>query len=316
MPEESPSARHRQEKLSKTPRSFNGLSDGPRILTKVESTASSQSDATPKAAFDPGVGASWQQAGQPEGQNGTAEHLIDLAKFSSPALEELLTKTHNIYAEVWRAAESLITDLHLKLRQECENRITEFEREIRERAHYQTVALLEQIDLEAESRLNARFDAALDKARQVEKRSLQQLNEGADANRTALAELANTTIRELQALKNACREELQLCADNSLANLRKKIEVDFKEAIQKSKASINEIVIKQETEKALAFQKRLELMADEVVGRAGNKLNSMAEGALTRVTNDAQAVVAREASTYLVEVLRKRLDQIAGTLKG
>jgi hypothetical protein len=87
----------------------------------------------------------------------------------------LLTKTHEIHEESWRVMQRMFEDMHLKLSQEHQARFANFEKEISERGRYQTAALLDKIDLEAESRLAARLDHVLDKAQEAERQSVRSL---------------------------------------------------------------------------------------------------------------------------------------------
>src|SRR5690349_6515770 len=81
--------------------------------------------------------------------------LADALDTCESALDGLLSKTHDIHEQSWRAVQSLFKDLHLRLCQECEAAVAGFEKEIHERARFETYTLLEIVDVEAKSRLAA-----------------------------------------------------------------------------------------------------------------------------------------------------------------
>src|SRR5437660_1060493 len=82
--------------------------------------------------------------------------LADVLGTCESALDGMLSKTHEIHKQSWSAVQSLFKDLHLRLVQECEAAIAGFEKEIHERARFETSTLLEIVDVEAKSRLAAR----------------------------------------------------------------------------------------------------------------------------------------------------------------
>jgi hypothetical protein len=241
--------------------------------------------------------------------------LAEPLRASRMALDGLLAKTHDIHEEIWRAVESLLADLHVKLRHECEKRIAEFDKEIRERGHYQTATLLDQIDLEAESRLAARVDQALDKTQEAERRGAQMLNEKVDASRASFTEIAATATQELQRQKSGALEEFQANAVKRSNDLKAEYESNFEALAKKNADALNERLARQADSKFQSFQERLKALGDEATGQAETRLKSLTEAALAGAAEDIRTMIARETSTHLIDALHKRLDQLASSLK-
>jgi hypothetical protein len=64
-----------------------------------------------------------------------------------------------------------------------------------------------------------------------------------------------------------------------------------------------------------SLRERLQHSADEITGQMEKKVLTLTEAALARVSDEVQAVVKRETSTYLIQALRDRVDQLADSLK-
>ena len=145
--------------------------------------------------------------------------LAEALRATRSALEGLLAKTHDVHEQSWRAVQSLFEDLHLRLCQEYEARVSGFEKEMQERGNYQASTLLERVDIEAEARLAARVDQALDKARDGERRTAQLLEEKIAASRSSLAKITDAAARELEQQKAACVDVLHAEAAKRLSAL-------------------------------------------------------------------------------------------------
>jgi len=250
------------------------------------------------------------------GQSGVqADALAEALRVSRSALEGLLAQTHDIHEASWRAVQSLFEDLHLRLCQECEARVAGFEKEIHDRGRYQTSALLEMFDVEAESRLAARIDQALDRAQEAERQSAKSLDDKVEATRTNLTEITNKATQELQQQKAACLEDFRAEAVQRLSVSKTEHLSDFENIAQKKADLLGEDFTKRATASLDAFQERLQRIADESTGQLEERLMTLTEAAVVRVSNEAQAVVTRETSTYLIQALRSRLDQLTNSLK-
>jgi hypothetical protein len=286
-----------------------------RVIAPVEEAAEWTVGAPPQAPSAPLVlpaASEVDNAGVPNTALGVP---LDPLRMARQAVEGLLAKTHDVHEEIWRAVESLLADLNVKLSRECAARIAQFEKEIQERGRYQTATVLDQIDLEAESRMAARVDHALDKTQEAERRSSQVLNEQVGASRASLMEIANTAKEELQRRTAICMEDLQVDASKRLNDLKAEHENKFAALTQKTADALNERLAKQADHRFQAFQERVKHLTDETSGQFERKLNALTETAVASVTNEIQAAVAHETSTYLIDILHKRLDQLASSLK-
>lgn len=290
----------------------------PRVLMPVEDLAepNASTNSSTKPASEPLILPAANETNGP-----AAAHHLSGDPFAGPlhasrlALDELLAKTHNIHEQIWRAVESLLADLHGKLSRECEARLAEFEKELSERGRYQTGILLDQIDLEAESRLAARMDSALDKAQEAERHGSRVLDEKLESSRAAIAEIAETATRELQGLKASSLEDLQANASQRLTDLKSEYENNFKAVAQKAADALDERLTKQSDTRFQGFQERLKRLADESTGLAESRLKAVTDAAIERASADIQATITRETSTYLIDALHKRLDRLASSLK-
>jgi hypothetical protein len=145
-------------------------------------------------------------------------HSVALAEVlgtCESVLDGLLSKTHEIHKQSWSAVQSLFKDLHLRLCQECEAATSAFEKEIHERARFETLTLLEIVDVEAKSRLAACVDGALEKTREAERRDQQERDEKLEAGRENLRETTESATRELQRQKAECLESFHLEAETT-----------------------------------------------------------------------------------------------------
>jgi hypothetical protein len=253
---------------------------------------------------------------KPDVQRGVqTDAFIDALRVSRSALEGLLSKTHEIHEESWRSIQSLFEDLHLRLCQECEARVDSFEREIHERGRYQTATLLEIVDVEAASRLAAQVDQALEKGQEAEQRSTQRLNDSVEACRTGLAEIMNTATAELQQQKIACLQDLHGEAQKQLHELKIEHLSDFENTSRRTAEASTAIFTKWADEAMLSFQERLQNLAEKITTELENSLSTLTEAAVAQVSNEVQAVITRETSTYLIQAIRTRLDQLTNSLK-
>jgi hypothetical protein len=289
-----------QEKTSDKPRLMGSLAGKPRALMPADDSeaaatnAAAQSNSGPPPLVLPAANEVSKSVGQ---ARVPADLLAEPLRASHVALDGLLAKTHEIHEEIWRAVESLLADLHVKLRYECESRIAEFDKEIRERGQYQTATLLDQIDLEAESRLAARVDQALDKAQEAERRGSQMLNEKLEASRASFTEITAGATQELQRRKGAALEDLQTTAVKRLNDLKAEHESNFKALAEKNAEALNERLVRQADSKFQSFQERLKTLGDEATGQAQARLKSLTEAALAGAADDIRAMITRETST-------------------
>jgi hypothetical protein len=300
------------------PRFIGSLVNKPRPLASVEDSKEVSGSVPPQSSSGSApvvlpAASRVNHTGLPPAAAG--DSMTDPLRAARQAIDGLLSRTHDIHEEIWRAVESLLADLNGKLRRECDARIAEFEQEIRERGRYQTTALLDQIDIEAESRMAARVDRALERTQEAERLGAQVLTEQAEASRASLTEMTNSAIKELQHREASAILEFHADATKHLNGLEAEHENNLQVLGQKATDSLNERLSKQADIRFQAFQDRLKHLTDETAGQVEIRLQALTEAALTRVTSEVHAAVAREASTYLIEVLHKRLDQLAGSLK-
>jgi hypothetical protein len=241
--------------------------------------------------------------------------LADALSTCESALDGLLSKTHEIHEQSWSAVQSLFKDLHLRLAQECEAAIAGFEKEIHERARFETSTLLEIVDVEAKSRLAARVDEALERTREAERRDQQERDEKLEAGRKSLREITDTATQELQRQKTECLESFHLEARTKLDELKQERIDDF-EKVSTEKADALSARFAKSTETTLqAFQVQLKQFTDGWTKQIEQRLSTLTESAVARVSNEARTIVTREASDYLIEALRSRLDRVAVALK-
>jgi hypothetical protein len=245
-------------------------------------------------------------------------HSVALAEVlgtCESALDGLLSKTHEIHKQSWSAVQSLFKDLHLRLCQECEAATSAFEKEIHERARFETLTLLEIVDVEAKSRLAACVDGALEKTREAERRDQQERDEKLEAGRENLRETTESATRELQRQKAECLESFHLEAETKLDELKQEHVNDF-EKVSTEKADALSARFAKSTETTLqAFQVQLKQFTDGWTKQIEQRLSTLTEFAVARVSNEARTIVTREASDYLIEALRSRLDRVAVALK-
>jgi hypothetical protein len=301
-----------QEKPLDKPRLMGSLMSKPRALSPVEDSSATDGAVPPQA---PSSSATVILPAASQVNHAGGDAVTDPLRAARQAIEGLLARTHDIHEEIWRAVESLLADLNLRLSRECDARIAEFEREIRERGRYQTTALLDQIDLEAESRMAARVDRALARTQEAEQLGSQALTEQVEASRASLAEVASSATQELQQRKLSAIQEFQVDANRHLSDLRAQHEDILKALVQKATDSLNERLTKQADLRFQAFQERLKNLTDETASQVEIRLQALTEAALARATTDVHTAVSRETSTYLIDVLHRRLDQLAGSLK-
>jgi hypothetical protein len=323
MAEEPRPANQQVEKPSDKPRVLGARPGSPRILEPVEESAEQLAEVARQSSSDarpqPGRAAN-DAAKNPSSRNGTnaesADVLMDLLQSSRLALDGMLAKTHEIHEESWRAMQSLFEDLHKKLSEEHKTRAESFVKEVDERGRYQTTALLDKIDVEAESRLTARLDRMLDKAHEAGGKSLDQLEEKVAASRKALNEFTNIATQELQRQKTICLAEVQTEAQKRLGIMKIEQSNYFENMAKKTADSLSEQFAKRTSVAAEAFQKRLQTASEEIFGELEKKVAGMTEAAVARISNEAQAIIARETSTNLIQALRKQLDHLANSLNG
>jgi len=290
--------------------------DVPRVLvTPTEEPTSTAVDPISQAGSRPTRLIANEDTNTSEQTGVHADALAEALRLSRSALEGLLAQTHNIHEASWRAVQSLFEDLHLRLCQECEARVAGFEKEIHDRGRYQTSALLEMFDVEAESRLAARIDQALDRAQEAERQSAKSLDEKVEATRANLTEITSKAAQELQQQKAACLEDFQAEALQRLSVSKTEHLGDFEKLAQIKADLLSEEFTKRATASLDAFHERLQGIAGEFTGQLEERLMALTEASIVRVSNEAQAVVTRETSTYLIQALRSRLDQLTNSLK-
>jgi hypothetical protein len=308
---------HKADNSSDRARTLGAAQNKPRVLAPVEDSRDTAANppVRSKSGSEPLVLPASNEVDKVGSSKSSAEALAEPLRASRLALDDLLTRTHAIHEQIWRTVESLLSDLHAKLHRECEARLADFEKEVAERGRYQTATLLDQIDLEAESRLAARVDRAMERAQESEGRGIQVLDEKVEASRATIVGIAGAATDELQRLKAASLEDLRADADRRLNALKVQHENDFQALAQKTAEALNDRLLKQSENRFQIFQERLKQLTDETGGQLETKLKALTDSALARASDDIQAMISRETSTYLIEALHKRLDRIASSLK-
>jgi hypothetical protein len=294
-----------------------GSTSRPRVIAPVTADLTETSfNSAPPINREPPAAASEKANAEGNGQGAIqSDILVEAVQVTRSALETLLSKTHDIQAESWRLIQSLFEDLHLKLCREFEGRLAGFEKEFHDRGRYQTTALLELVDLEAESRLAARVDEALDKAREGERRGVRSLDDKVEASRTSLAEIANKATQELERQKKTYLDDLQIDAQIYLGELKTQHTTDFRITVQKTEDELSQQFTQKTNDALQAFQERLSETGADIIGRMETRLMALTDTAIARVSSEAETIVTRETSSHLIEVLRGRLDQLMNSLK-
>lgn len=322
MAEEPRPASQQPEARSDRPRVLGVRPGSPRVLTPVDELQEPpaepirRSEPAAHAQAEPTSNAQGAAAAAAQSSSESGDNLVEALRASRSMLEGLLAKTHELHEETWRAMQGFFHDLHSKLSQEHQARFANFEKEISERGRYQTAALLDKIDLEAEARLAARLDHVLDKAQEAQRQSIRSLDEKTVAIKANLVELTSKSAQELERQKAACIANLEAQARNHLGDLKTEQAKYFDTLAKKTADSLSEQFAKRASVASEAFQKRLQTISEEITDQLEKKLAAMTDTALTRISNEAQAIIARETSNNLIQVLRKRLDQLANSLNG
>jgi len=299
------------------PRSLGSPADRPRVLAPEDT-----GEATPGADYPANPtsqSVTLPTARPPAESNSPADiqsnALAEALRVSRSALDGLLAKTHDVHEQSWRAVQSLFEELHLRLCHEYEARVGGFEKEMQDRGNYQASALLERVDVEAGARLAARVDEALDKARDAERRNAQLLDEKLEASRIDMAKIADTAAQELERQKAACVDVLHAEAAKRLSDLRSEDIGEFEKLAKTRSDALRQDFTKWADDASRSLRERLQHSADEITGQMEKKVLTVTEAAIARVSDEVQAVVKRETSTYLIQALRNRIDQLADSLK-
>ena len=306
------------ERSRDRPRSLGSPADRPRVLVPPE-----DSDEAAPGSVSQGNPTSQsitlQTANRPAESNSPADiqsnALAEALRVSRSALDGLLAKTHDVHEQSWRAVQSLFEELHLRLCHEYEARVGGFEKEMQERGNYQASALLERVDIEAEARLAARVDQALDKARDGERRNAQLQDEKIAASRTSLAKITDAAAQELERQKAACVDGLHAEAAKRLSDLRSEGLGEFEKSARTHADALRQDFTDWADDASRRLRERLQHLAEEIAEQMEKKVVTMTEAAIARVSDEVQAVVKRETSTYLIQALRSRIDQLADSLK-
>ena len=297
------------------PRNLGSPADRPRVLAPAEDideAVASQVNSTPHSVAWP-TPEPPAESSSPAGIQSNA--LTDALRVSRSALDGLLAKTHDVHEQSWHAVQSLFEELHLRLCREYEARVGGFEKEMQERGNYQASALLEQFDVEAEARLDARVDQALDKARDAQRQNNQLLDEKIEASRISLAKITDAAAQELEQQKAACVDVLHGEAARRLSALKSEDLGEFEKSARARSDALRQDFTKWADDASRHLRERLQHLADEITGQMEKKVLALTEAAIARVSDEVQAVVQRETSTYLIQALRSRIDQLADSLK-
>lgn len=319
MAQEPDAARQPNEGSRDRPRNLGALADRPRVLTPPadaeEPAPRADQQAKPPAAQSVTLqsAARAAESNSPAGIESNA--LAEALRVSRSALDGLLAKTHDVHEQSWRAVQSLFEELHLRLCHEYEARVGGFEKEMQERGNYQASALLERVEVEAEARLAARVDQAVDNARTAERRNAELLDEKLAASRTNLAKIADEAAQGLERQKAACEDALQAEAAQRLSALRSEHLGEFEQSAKNAAAALRQDFTQWANDASRSLRERLQQVADEITGQMEKKVLTLTETAMARVSDEVQAVVKRETSTYLIQALRSRIDQLADSLK-
>ena len=300
------------------PRNLGSPVDRPRVLTQPEDAEGTAPRSDQPAELAP-QSVALESAGWPAESNSPAgiqsNALAEALRVSRSALDGLLAKTHDVHEQSWRAVQSLFEELHLRLCHEYEARVGGFEKEMEERGNYQASALLERVDVEAEARLAARVDQALDKARAAERRNADLLDEKLAASHASLAKIADATALELERQKAACVDALHAEAAKRLSGMRSEHLAEFEQSAKNNADALRQDFTGWANDASQSLRERLQHVADEITGQMEKKVLALTEAAIARVADEVRAVVKRETSTYLIQALRSRIDQLADSLK-
>jgi hypothetical protein len=243
------------------------------------------------------------------------EILAEAVHISRFALDGLLSKAHDLHEESWRTIQSLFEDLNIRLHREFEGRLADFEKEFSKQGRNQTTALLELIDLEAESRLTARLDETLVKAKEGERQRARSLEDTIEAGRTVLGEAANIAMQQLEQQKlthlKDFKDDVQVCFED----LKTQQVADFQSVARRTEDELSEHFNKWTNDALKSVQERLSYIEAEITEHMKKSLSTLKETAIAEVASEVEAIVARETSTHLIQAVRSRLDQLMNSLK-
>jgi hypothetical protein len=243
------------------------------------------------------------------------ESLAEAVHISRSALDGLLLKAHDLHEESWRTIQSLFEDLNIRLGREFEGRLADFEEEVSKQGRNQTTALLELIDLEAESRLTARLDETLFKAKEGERQRARSLEDTIEAGRTVLGEAANIAMQQLEQQKLTHRKDFKDDLQVLFEDFKTQQVADFQSIARRTEDEFSEHFNKWTNDALKSVQERLSNIEAEITEQMKKSLSRLKETAIADVASEVEAIVARETSTHLIQAVRSRLDQLMNSLK-
>jgi vacuolar-type H+-ATPase subunit H len=238
--------------------------------------------------------------------------VTDLLAKSHFELEALLAETHKIHERSWRVIQSLLQDLELKAWQAVDAAVSGVKNKIHDRLSFETTAVLENFDVEADARLGARIDQLLAKTSEIQRGAERDLSTLVANKREQVIGISARGIKELQQLENS-----------ATANLRSeaRTQVDaYKETVDTAMNNLRRVVARVSTElESLTggvletFQSKLERIGEEVVKQTEQRITDMTQTSLATVVKLAREVLDREISSFLVHTLRERIERLAET---
>jgi hypothetical protein len=240
--------------------------------------------------------------------------ITDLLAESSAELDALLSETQKIHERSWRVIHSLLRDLELKAWQAVDAAVSGVRDKIHERVTFETSAVLENFNVEADARLAARMDLLLNKASELQRDLEHDIGAFIVRKRQELSEASAVSIREMQDYQSKISINFQKHSEQLLET--------FKQSLDESTGSIRrviaELTAQMETQTAQSldsFGLRLEGIGEDLVSRAEARIKNATQASLDEVLKLARAGLDREITSSLVHILRARVEQVAETLR-
>jgi hypothetical protein len=238
--------------------------------------------------------------------------VADLLAKSHFELEALLAETHKIHERSWRVIQSLLQDLELKAWQAVDTAVSGVKNKIHDRLSFETTAVLENFDVEADARLAARIDQLLAKTSEIQRGVERELSTLVANKREQVIGISARSVKEMQQLETSVTANLQIEA---------RTQVDaYKETVETAMNNLRRVVARLSTEvESLTggvletFQSKLEQFGEEVMKHTEQQITDMTQRSLATAVKLAREVLDREISSFLVHTLRERIDRLAET---
>jgi hypothetical protein len=230
--------------------------------------------------------------------------LMAVLQASRTELEQLLANTQRIHERSWRLIHTLLEDSQLRASQAVDACLARFEKEIQDRVSSETAAMLENFDVEAGARLNARLDQAIAAAKQRQHSIEQDLAVAVAENRKQLDQISTGAMDGLRQSQQNLLGDMQREGQRQVGELSKNA-MEMSEKIQHLADTLG-AELKQSTDEAVRiFHSRIEQVWEEIVGRAEKQIAEMANTCVTELAKQARQVVDQEMSEFLNHVLRR-----------